>query len=39
MLMSIAALSTVAKTWKQPEQPLTDELDKDVAYTHAEYQP
>ena len=33
--MIIAALFTVAKTWKQPTCPLTDEwIKKDVARTH-----
>ena len=32
--MFIAALSTIAKTWKQPKRPLTDEWVKKMLYTH-----
>ena len=33
--MYIAALFTVAKTWKQPKQPSTDEWIKMTQYKHA----
>ena len=33
-LMFIAALLTIAKTWKQPKYPLTDEWIKKMWYTH-----
>ena len=32
--MFIAALFTIAKTWKQPKCPLTDEWMKKMWYTH-----
>ena len=32
--MFIAALFTIAKTWKQPKCPLTDEERKKMWYTH-----
>ena len=32
--MSIAALFTIAKTWKQPKCPLTDEWIKKMWYIH-----
>ena len=32
--MFIAALSTIAKVWKEPECPLMDEWIKKVWYTH-----
>ena len=32
--MFIAALFTVAKTWKQPEYPSTDESIKKIWYIH-----
>ena len=28
------ALFTIAKTWKQPKSPLTDEWIKKISYTH-----
>ena len=33
--MFIAALLTIAKLWKEPKCPLTDEWIKKVWYTHA----
>ena len=33
--MFIVALSTIAKTWKQPNCPLTDEWIKKMLYIHA----
>ena len=33
--MFIAALSTMAKVWKEPKCPLTDEWIKNVAYIHS----
>ena len=33
--MFIVALSTIAKTWKQPNCPLTDEWLKKMLYIHA----
>ena len=33
-LMFIATLFTIAKTWKQPKSPLTDERIKKVWYIH-----
>ena len=32
--MSIAALLTIAKTWKQPKCPLTDEWRKKIWYMY-----
>ena len=32
--MFIAALFTIAKTWKQPKCPSTDEWIKKIQYTH-----
>ena len=32
--MFIAALFTIARTWKQPKCPLTDEWIKKMWYTH-----
>ena len=32
--MSIAALFTIAKTWKQPKSPSTDLWLKKMSYTH-----
>ena len=32
--MFIATLFTIAKTWKQPKSPLTDERIKKVWYIH-----
>ena len=32
--MFIAALFTIAKTWKQPKYPLTDEWIKQIWYIH-----
>ena len=32
--MLIAALFTIAKTWKQPTRPSTDEWIKKMRYTH-----
>ena len=32
--MFIAALSTIAKTWKQPKYQLTDEWIKKIWYTY-----
>ena len=32
--MFIAALVTIAKTWKEPKCPLTDEWIKKIWYTH-----
>ena len=32
--MFIAALFTIAKTWKKPKYPLTDEWIKKMWYTH-----
>ena len=34
--MFTAALFTMARTWKQPRRPLTDESRKDVVHTHNE---
>ena len=34
MAMFIAALCTIAKTWKQPKCPLTDEWIKKMWYTY-----
>ena len=35
--MFIAALFTIAKTWKQPKCPLTDEWIDDVIYIYITY--
>ena len=34
--MFIAALLTIARTWKQPRCPLTDELIKIISHTHTQ---
>ena len=36
--MFIAALFTIAKTWKQPKCPLTDEWIKKMWYVHEDVQ-
>ena len=38
--MSVAALFTIARAWKQPQRPSTDEWTKKMGYIHAvEYYP